>query len=130
MSNAVPWNETEINNEDESIVTDDFYQMAYMAATNTLSVSFGKKSTSKDHLVAIAKSQIDALVDEIVSNQEVADSKVLKITGAATNMITAVITGALFNKVKALAMYDPDQSGYVVVSNKDGTYTVGSVFRP
>lgn len=129
MSNAVPWNETDIN-EDESVVSDDFYQMAYMSETNTLTVSFGKKPTSKDHLVGIAKSQIDSLIEEIVSNQEVTHSKVLKLTGAATNMITAVVIAALHNKVKAIAMYDPDQSAYVIVSNKDGTYTVGSVFRP
>lgn len=128
MSNAVPWNEPETN-EDESVVCDDFYQMAYMGMANTLSLSFGKKPTSKDHLVSIAKSQIDALTEEIVSNQQASESKVLKITGAATNMIVAVVITALHNKVKTIAMYDPDQSGYVIVSNKDGTYTVGSVFR-
>jgi hypothetical protein len=129
MSNAIASNEPE-RTEDELVISDDFYQMAYMGVTNTLSVSFGKKPTSKDHLVGIAKSQIDALADEIVENQGQVASKVLRVTGAATNMVMAVVVAALHNKVKAIAMYDPDQSAYVIVTNKDGTYTIGSVFRP
>lgn len=128
MSNAVPWDETEIN-EDESVVFDDFYQMAYMGETNTLSVSFGRKPTSKDHLVQIAKNQIEALTGEIVLNQANLASKVLKLTGAMTNMIAAVVVATLANKVKAIALYDPDQSAYVIVANNDGTYPVGTVWR-
>jgi hypothetical protein len=129
MSSDKSWNETEIRNEDDSVVTDDYYQMAYQSQTNTLTVSFGRKSTSKDHLVQIAKNQIDALTDEIVLNQAELASKVLKLTGAMTNMITAVIIAALANKVKAIALYDPEQAAYVIVTNKDGSYQVGTVWR-
>lgn len=133
MSNTGSWNETEIS-EQES-VADDNYQMSYNSSNNTLTVAFGSKPTSKDHLVRIAKNQINGLVDNIVNAQQsiasgrTLASKVLKITGPATNMVVAVIVAALHNKVKAIAMYDVDQAGYVIVTNKDGTYTVGSVFR-
>jgi hypothetical protein len=122
-------------NEEASVTFDEHYRMSYNSNTNTLTVAFGSKPTSKDHLVYIAKNQVNCLVDDIVSAQQnvtsgqALASKVLKITGPATNMITAVIVAALHNRVKAIAMYDVDQAAYVIVTNKDGTYTVGSVFR-
>jgi hypothetical protein len=119
----------DIEGSEESSTFDRYYQMAFNAETNVLTVSFGKTPTTKDRLVSIAKSQIDGLLPDIINAQVRSRYKILKLTGAATNMVTAVVIAALFNKVKAIAMYDPDQSAYVIVLNKDGQYTIGSVLQ-
>jgi hypothetical protein len=109
-----------------SLGDDAYYSMAYSATENLLTVGFGGIQTTKANLVKVAKNQISNLVSRIVIAQiDRQRGKVLRINGAMTNMIAAVLVAELHNKVKAIAFYDPDSSSYIVTCNKDGTYEIG-----
>ncbi len=89
---------------------------------NILLLDFNRlQAVSNDRLVKDANFQIDRLVE----SGELSGGELLKISGPISLPISYVISHRVSHLYKAIAMFDPKMSRYVVTSSSDAVYRLG-----
>ena len=93
------------------------------AGSQRLEIGFLKDvAATNSELVTFVEKKLTELIE-----QESMQGKLLKITGAASLPVTAVIIHKVGHLYGAIAVYDPKLSGYVVSISHSPDYKLGLV---